>query len=285
MGTSFTWWARVNVGRFWSSAITLKEGHQIIETGPYGLVRHPIYAGLIGAILATGTASATVGVRSALRKFSLAARPIHTIIGGTYQENFESHPGERFNTLNKPAKPSGRGQGLRSTGSLARSTFLLFFDSWPLMRRPGDTATTFLALGSCECRLTIFGVAGGLRGWGGVSSGAVPTGMTGSAAGGSRTHAISSLSAFVNVSCEEPIPMVVLSGDASTIGGGVRVPALISCEEPVPMVVLSGDISTIGGGVGVPAQIATIAPKPLKQRAASHIVLVTTNPAWSEYAN
>jgi hypothetical protein len=51
------------------------------------------------------------------------------------------------------------------------------------------------------------------------------------------------------------------------------------------MVVLSGDISTIGGGVGVPAQIATIAPKPLKQRAASHIVLVTTNPAWSEYAN
>ena len=45
---------------------------------------------------------------------------------GPYQENCESHPGERFNTLNKPAKPSGRGQGLRSTGSLARSTFLLF---------------------------------------------------------------------------------------------------------------------------------------------------------------
>src|SRR5258708_31977349 len=125
------------------------------------------------------------------------------------------------------------------------------------MRRPGDTATTFLALGSCECRLTIFGVAGGPRGWGGVSSGAVATGMTGSAADGSRAYAISSLSALVNVSCEEPIPMVVLSGDASTIGGGV----------------------------GVPAQIAIIAPKPLKQRAASHIVLITTNPAWSEYAN
>ncbi len=60
VGTSFTWWARVHLGRFWSSAITLKEGHQIIDTGPYGLVRHPIYTGLIGAILATGAALATV---------------------------------------------------------------------------------------------------------------------------------------------------------------------------------------------------------------------------------
>src|SRR5258707_7145726 len=124
---------------------------------------------------------------------------------------------------------------MRSTGSLARSTFLLFFDSCPSRRRPGDTAATFLAWGSCECRLTIFGVAGGLRGWGGVSSGVVATGMTGSAAGGARTYAISSLSAFVNVSCEEPIPMVVLFRDASTIGGGVGGSALIFCEEPVPI--------------------------------------------------
>jgi hypothetical protein len=51
------------------------------------------------------------------------------------------------------------------------------------------------------------------------------------------------------------------------------------------MVVLSGDISTIGGGVGVPAQIATIAPKALKQRAASHTVLITASPALFEYAN
>src|SRR5258707_2516066 len=85
------------------------------------------------------------------------------------KENYESHPGVRFNTLNKPAKPSGRGQGLRSTGSLARSTFLLFFGSLCLMRRSGDAAAGFLALGSCQCRLAIFGVAVGLRGCGGVS--------------------------------------------------------------------------------------------------------------------
>ena len=37
-----------------------KEGHRVIDTGPYGLVRHPIYTGLIGAILATGAAIGTV---------------------------------------------------------------------------------------------------------------------------------------------------------------------------------------------------------------------------------
>jgi protein-S-isoprenylcysteine O-methyltransferase Ste14 len=62
-GTLFTWWARIHLGRFWSNAITRKEGHQVIDTGPYGLVRHPIYTGLIAAMLATGVA---VGTATAL---------------------------------------------------------------------------------------------------------------------------------------------------------------------------------------------------------------------------
>ena len=59
LGISFTWWARIHLGRFWSNAITHKEDHRIVDTGPYGLVRHPIYTGLILAILATGVALAT----------------------------------------------------------------------------------------------------------------------------------------------------------------------------------------------------------------------------------
>jgi protein-S-isoprenylcysteine O-methyltransferase Ste14 len=59
-GTLFTWWARIHLGRFWSNAITRKEGHRVIDTGPYGLVRHPIYTGLIAAMLATGLAVATI---------------------------------------------------------------------------------------------------------------------------------------------------------------------------------------------------------------------------------
>jgi len=59
-GLLFTWWGRIHLGRFWSNEITRKEGHRVIDTGPYGLVRHPIYTGLIAAILATGLAVGTV---------------------------------------------------------------------------------------------------------------------------------------------------------------------------------------------------------------------------------
>ena len=44
-GVLFTWWARIHLGRFWSNEITRKEGHRVIDTGPYALVRHPIYTG------------------------------------------------------------------------------------------------------------------------------------------------------------------------------------------------------------------------------------------------
>jgi len=56
LGLSFTWWARIHLGRFWSNAITHKEDHRVIDTGPYGIVRHPIYTGQIIGLLATGIA-------------------------------------------------------------------------------------------------------------------------------------------------------------------------------------------------------------------------------------
>jgi protein-S-isoprenylcysteine O-methyltransferase Ste14 len=59
-GILFAWWARIHLGRLWSGAITRKEDHRVIDTGPYALVRHPIYTGLIVAIFATAAAQATV---------------------------------------------------------------------------------------------------------------------------------------------------------------------------------------------------------------------------------
>jgi protein-S-isoprenylcysteine O-methyltransferase Ste14 len=58
-GILVAWWARIHLGRLWSGAITRKEGHRIVDTGPYGLVRHPIYTGLIAATLTTAAAQAT----------------------------------------------------------------------------------------------------------------------------------------------------------------------------------------------------------------------------------
>jgi len=58
-GLLLTWLARIHLGRLWSSAITRKEEHRIVDTGPYAFVRHPIYAGIITALIATAIIEAT----------------------------------------------------------------------------------------------------------------------------------------------------------------------------------------------------------------------------------
>ncbi len=53
-GAAFTVWARIMLGRNWSAEVTFKEDHELIESGPYALARHPIYTGLI--VMGIGTA-------------------------------------------------------------------------------------------------------------------------------------------------------------------------------------------------------------------------------------
>jgi protein-S-isoprenylcysteine O-methyltransferase Ste14 len=52
-GFLFMWWARIHLGQLWSSSVTRKEHHHVVDSGPYGIVRHPIYTGLLLAIMAT----------------------------------------------------------------------------------------------------------------------------------------------------------------------------------------------------------------------------------------
>jgi protein-S-isoprenylcysteine O-methyltransferase Ste14 len=63
-------WARRHLGRNWSGRVTLKIDHELVRTGPYGFVRHPIYT----ALLAMYAGSAVVsGQWHALIGFVLAA--------------------------------------------------------------------------------------------------------------------------------------------------------------------------------------------------------------------
>ena len=59
-GLAFMVYARVHLGMYWSGRITLKEGHQLIRTGPYRTVRHPIYTGLLTGILGTAVTQGQV---------------------------------------------------------------------------------------------------------------------------------------------------------------------------------------------------------------------------------
>lgn len=55
-GLLFAVWARRHLGRNWSGTVTIKQGHELITSGPYAIVRHPIYSGLLLAIVGTALA-------------------------------------------------------------------------------------------------------------------------------------------------------------------------------------------------------------------------------------
>jgi protein-S-isoprenylcysteine O-methyltransferase Ste14 len=59
-GLLFAVWAREHLGSNWSRSVTIKQGHDLITTGPYAVVRHPIYTGILAGFLGTAIALSQV---------------------------------------------------------------------------------------------------------------------------------------------------------------------------------------------------------------------------------
>jgi protein-S-isoprenylcysteine O-methyltransferase Ste14 len=77
-GLGFAVWARIHLGRFWSGAITLKEGHRLIRSGPYEFVRNPIYTGILTGAAGTAMALGKVcGLVSLVILFAVYSWKIH----------------------------------------------------------------------------------------------------------------------------------------------------------------------------------------------------------------
>jgi protein-S-isoprenylcysteine O-methyltransferase Ste14 len=99
-GLAFAVWARVHLGRNWSGAVTVKQDHELVRTGPYAWVRHPIYTGLITALLgvtiASGTVHAALGlaiiVLSLLRKSRVEEAFMRATFPGEYPRYSEQVP-------------------------------------------------------------------------------------------------------------------------------------------------------------------------------------------------
>lgn len=82
---AFAWWARLYLGPLWSGSITRKEGHRVVDTGPYGLVRHPIYTGIIAAsfllAIELGTPAALLGAAFMTLGWWMKARAEERFLG------------------------------------------------------------------------------------------------------------------------------------------------------------------------------------------------------------
>ena len=93
-GLLFSVWARVLLGGNWSASVTLKHDHQIVRAGPYRRVRHPIYTGLLLAILGSalargewrGAVAFLIAAAALWRKLSLEERWLEESFGSAYAD-------------------------------------------------------------------------------------------------------------------------------------------------------------------------------------------------------
>ena len=100
LGILLAMWARQHLGRNWSGEITIKVDHRLIRSGPYRLLRHPIYTGLLtmyaGAALVTGERLSAVGVAVVViaywRKIRLEERNLAVAFG----DEWETYRGESW---------------------------------------------------------------------------------------------------------------------------------------------------------------------------------------------
>ena len=87
-GLLFTWWARVHMGRLWNGGVSRTEHHRVIDSGPFALVRHPIYSGMIAAVWAVAVLQARpmalVGAALFALGFILKARVEERFLAGEF---------------------------------------------------------------------------------------------------------------------------------------------------------------------------------------------------------
>jgi protein-S-isoprenylcysteine O-methyltransferase Ste14 len=95
VGLLFAIWARRHLGRNWSQAVTVKVGHELITSGPYALVRHPIYTGLllafVGSAVARGEWRGLVAVALVFASLWHKLRLEEKWMRGQFGESYEAY--------------------------------------------------------------------------------------------------------------------------------------------------------------------------------------------------
>jgi protein-S-isoprenylcysteine O-methyltransferase Ste14 len=98
IGIGFAVWARVHLGTNWSSRPAIHENHTITRTGPYAIVRHPIYTGILtgilGTAIATGALLAFVSLVAMFVLFLIKIRMEEQFLLDEFGEEYGRYRGE-----------------------------------------------------------------------------------------------------------------------------------------------------------------------------------------------
>lgn len=94
-GIAIAIWARWHLGENWSAMVTLKEGHELIRSGPYRRIRHPIYTGMLlafaGTAVALGEYRGLIALGLALTNFYAKAKKEERFLAQEFGEKFNEH--------------------------------------------------------------------------------------------------------------------------------------------------------------------------------------------------
>ncbi len=93
--TVFTLWSRVSLGTMWSSEVVAREGHELRTDGPYGIVRHPIYTGILGMLIGSamldGFGRWTVGLIAGGALVLLKVRAEERLLSDVFPDDYERY--------------------------------------------------------------------------------------------------------------------------------------------------------------------------------------------------
>jgi protein-S-isoprenylcysteine O-methyltransferase Ste14 len=94
-GVAVAFWARFHLGANWSGVVTLKENHELIRTGPYRTIRHPIYTGILlvflGNVLLVGQVRGLLALAIIWASFYIKARREESFLGQEFGASFNEH--------------------------------------------------------------------------------------------------------------------------------------------------------------------------------------------------
>jgi protein-S-isoprenylcysteine O-methyltransferase Ste14 len=98
VGLGLAIWARVHIGRNWGTPMSQKEDPELVTDGPYRLVRHPIYSGVLVAGVGTAVALSWAGL------IAVALAGVYFVYSATIEERYltdqfpDTYPGYRRST-------------------------------------------------------------------------------------------------------------------------------------------------------------------------------------------